>query len=126
MMEATSPKLSATLLVAAGLYQVTPLKRACLSSCSTPVAFLIPRWREGPAGAFRLGVEHGLFCLGCCWALMLLLFAGGLYRIDWADVGRRDVTIITLATIAATAVVWLAAWWMPMVRVPQPAQHRIA
>jgi predicted metal-binding membrane protein len=81
MMEATSPRFSAALLVAAGIYQMTPLKRACLSSCSTPLAFLIPRWREGTAGAFRLGVEHGLFCLGCCWALMLLLFAGGVMNL---------------------------------------------
>jgi predicted metal-binding membrane protein len=82
MMETTSTKLSATLLVAAGVYQLTPLKRACLSNCSDPVTFLIHRWREGPAGAFRLGVVHGLFCLGCCWALMLLLFAGGVMNLS--------------------------------------------
>ncbi len=56
--------------------QLTPLKRACLASCSTPMAFLMQRWREGALGAFRLGFEHGLSCVGCCGALMLLLFAG--------------------------------------------------
>jgi predicted metal-binding membrane protein len=65
------------LLVAAGLYQATPLKQACLSRCRSPLSFLMTGWRPGWRGAIRLGLSHGLFCLGCCWLLMTLLFAGG-------------------------------------------------
>jgi predicted metal-binding membrane protein len=81
MMELTSPLLSGALLVVAGVYQLTPLKSACLTSCSAPLVFLTRRWRDGVAGAFRLGLEHGLSCVGCCWALMLLLFAGGVMNL---------------------------------------------
>jgi predicted metal-binding membrane protein len=81
MMVLTSPLFSGALLILAGVYQLTPLKQACLLSCRDPLAFLMQRWREGAAGAFRLGVEHGLYCLGCCWALMLLLFAGGVMNL---------------------------------------------
>lgn len=81
MMRATSPVLSGGLLIAAGIYQFTPLKRRCLAACSAPIVFLMRRWREGASGAFRLGVEHGLLCVGCCWALMLLLFAGGVMNL---------------------------------------------
>jgi len=65
------------LLIAAGLYQATPLKRACLSSCRSPLSFLMSGWRPGWRGAVRLGLSHGLYCLGCCWMLMTLLFVGG-------------------------------------------------
>jgi predicted metal-binding membrane protein len=81
MMRATSPLLSGALLIAAGIYQFTPFKYRCLAACSSPIAFLMRRWREGVSGAFRLGVEHGLLCVGCCWALMLLLFAGGVMNL---------------------------------------------
>jgi predicted metal-binding membrane protein len=81
MMESTSPQISGTLLILAGVYQFTPLKHACLASCSAPVAFLMRRWRDGTFGAFRLGLEHGVLCVGCCWALMLLLFAGGVMNL---------------------------------------------
>ena len=81
MMEAVNPGFSATLLVAAGVYQWTPLKRACLRQCQSPMGFLMGRWRKGSAGALRMGLEHGTFCVGCCWALMLLLFAGGVMNL---------------------------------------------
>jgi predicted metal-binding membrane protein len=81
MMEATSPRVSGGLLILAGLYQLTPLKRACLASCASPQTFLMLHWRDGRSGAFRMGVAHGLFCAGCCWALMLLLFAGGVMNL---------------------------------------------
>src|SRR5512133_1198001 len=81
MMTATTPWLSATLLIAAGAYQFSPLKRTCLATCSAPLDFLMRHWRDGAAGAFTLGVEHGLSCVGCCWALMLLLFAGGVMNL---------------------------------------------
>ncbi|HEX5048541.1 MAG TPA: DUF2182 domain-containing protein [Gammaproteobacteria bacterium] len=77
MMEITRPVFGGALLVAAGLYQLTPLKQSCLASCRSPAAFLTEHWRAGPSGAWRLGLAHGLYCVGCCWALMLLLFVGG-------------------------------------------------
>jgi len=69
------------LLVAAGVYQFSPLKHACLSKCRTPLAFILGSWREGYAGAFRMGVEHGLYCLGCCWLLFVILFPLGLMNL---------------------------------------------
>jgi predicted metal-binding membrane protein len=77
MMEAESARVSGILLVVAGLYQWTPLKQACLRACQSPLGFLMARWRDGWSGAFRVGFAHGVYCVGCCWALMLLLFAGG-------------------------------------------------
>jgi predicted metal-binding membrane protein len=81
MMEAGSSRVTATLLVVAGVYQWTPLKHACLRTCQSPVGFLMGRWRAGWSGAFRMGLEHGSDCIGCCWALMLLLFAGGVMNV---------------------------------------------
>jgi len=81
MMEVTSARAGATLLFIAGAYQLTPLKQACLRECQSPLGFLMSRWRGGTAGAFRMGVEHGIHCVGCCWALMLLLFAGGVMNL---------------------------------------------
>jgi predicted metal-binding membrane protein len=81
MMEVTNSLGSATLLLVAGVYQLTPLKHACLRACQSPLGFLISRWRNGSAGAFRMGLEHGVHCVGCCWALMLLLFAGGVMNL---------------------------------------------
>jgi predicted metal-binding membrane protein len=80
MMEATAVAGGVVLLIA-GAYQLTPLKRVCLRSCRSPMSFLMQRWRPGAAGAFRMGVEHGIHCVGCCWALMLLLFAGGVMNL---------------------------------------------
>jgi predicted metal-binding membrane protein len=81
MMEATSSRLSAALLLIAGVYQLTPIKHACLRLCRSPLGFLMSRWRQGWSGAFAMGVEHGAYCVGCCWALMLLLFAGGVMNL---------------------------------------------
>jgi predicted metal-binding membrane protein len=83
MMVATSPRLGAGLLIAAGLYQLTPLKEACLEHCRSPAHFIAQHWQPGPAGAFRLGLRHGAYCLGCCWVLMLLLFVGGVMNLLW-------------------------------------------
>jgi predicted metal-binding membrane protein len=76
-------RLAGLLLGLAGLYQLTPLKRACLASCRSPLDFLMRLWRPGPAGAVRLGLAHGIYCLGCCWVLMLLLFVGGVMNLAW-------------------------------------------
>jgi predicted metal-binding membrane protein len=81
MMEITSPAIGATLLLIAGLYQLTPIKLACLRSCQSPLGFLMSRWRSGVPGAFCMGLQHGAYCVGCCWALMLLLFAGGVMNL---------------------------------------------
>ena len=81
MMEPASPVAGAVLMAIAGLYQLTPLKRACLRTCRSPLGFMMQHWRGGVGGAFRLGAGHGVHCLGCCWALMLLLFAGGVMNL---------------------------------------------
>jgi predicted metal-binding membrane protein len=81
MMEATSSALGATLLLVAGAYQLTPFKQVCLRTCRSPLGFLMSHWRGGSIGALRIGFEHGVYCVGCCWALMLLLFAGGVMNL---------------------------------------------
>jgi predicted metal-binding membrane protein len=81
MMEPATPIAGAIVLAIAGLYQLTPLKGACLRVCRSPLGFMVQRWRGGAAGAFRLGMHHGAYCLGCCWALMLILFAGGVMNL---------------------------------------------
>lgn len=78
-----SRALTGGLLVLAGLYQFSSLKRACLNHCRSPASFLSQNWRPGRSGAFRLGLVHGAYCLGCCWVLMLLLFAGGVMNLVW-------------------------------------------
>jgi predicted metal-binding membrane protein len=83
MMESASPYFAAALLAVAGMYQWTAAKRACLVRCRTPAAFITEHWRRGARGALRLGAEHGAYCVGCCWALMLLLFAGGVMSLPW-------------------------------------------
>ena len=83
MIVSTSAWLSASLLLIAGVYQFSPLKRICLAKCRTPMGFLLGDWRAGVRGAFVMGLRHGLFCLGCCWALMALLFVGGVMNLAW-------------------------------------------
>ena len=83
MLVSSSPWLGAGLLIAAGVYQMTPAKEACLRHCRSPAHFISEHWRPGWAGAFRMGLEHGVFCLGCCWALMGLLFFGGVMNLLW-------------------------------------------
>lgn len=102
MMEMSSRSAGAALLIVAGIYQCTPLKRACLTTCQAPMAFLTRRWRNGSWGAFRMGLEHGAYCVGCCWALMLLLFAGGI----------MNLTVIAALTlfVAFEKLVPLGAW----------------
>lgn len=83
---ALGPLAGGLLLVAGGVYQLTPLKYACLSRCQSPLGFLLGSWRDGVAGAFVMGVRHGLYCVGCCWLLMALLFAGGVMNLAWVAV----------------------------------------
>jgi len=81
MLELQNRPLSAALLMIAGAYQFTGLKRSCLNHCRSPAELIVERFRPGTAGALRMGVEHGFYCLGCCWALMLLLFVGGIMNL---------------------------------------------
>ncbi|HJT80171.1 MAG TPA: DUF2182 domain-containing protein [Chthoniobacterales bacterium] len=83
MMVSSSGLLAGTLLLMAGAFQFTALKDSCLRKCRGPLEFIMTRWREGAGGAFRMGVEHGAFCAGCCWALMALLFVLGVMNILW-------------------------------------------
>ena len=83
IMRTSSPLLGGLLFVAVGLYQLTPLKHACLRRCRSPLAFVLERWHDGTAGALRMGVEHGAYCLGCCALLMTLLFVGGVMNLLW-------------------------------------------
>jgi len=83
MMQFKSTKLSGALLIVAGAYQFTPLKNACLEKCRSPIDFLSSNNRKGYRGSLLMGAHHGLFCLGCCWALMALLFVGGVMNLFW-------------------------------------------
>ncbi|MBR7954031.1 DUF2182 domain-containing protein [Burkholderia cenocepacia] len=83
MLWSKSALLSAIVLALAGLYQFSPLKRACLRQCRAPAAFLVAHWRPGVAGSFLLGARHGMVCVGCCWLLMALLFVGGVMNVVW-------------------------------------------
>ena len=83
MMETSSAILGGILFLAAGLYQFTPVKYACLEKCRSPLDFVLNNWREGGAGALWMGITHGFYCLGCCWLLMLLLFVGGVMNLVW-------------------------------------------
>ena len=74
---------SGLILISAGLYQVAPAKAACLEHCRTPLSYFLTNWRNGPAGAFQMGLSHGAFCVGCCWALMICGFALGLMSLKW-------------------------------------------
>jgi predicted metal-binding membrane protein len=83
MMQSTSRALGGGLLLGAGLFQFSPLKYACLAHCRSPMGFLATEWRDGPGGAYRMGLKHGGYCLGCCWALMVLLFVFGVMNLLW-------------------------------------------
>ena len=85
--------LGAVLVALAGVYQLTPLKNACLRRCRSPAEFLSSHWRRGNAGAIRMGIEHGLYCVGCCWLLMSLLFVVGVMNLVWVAVIAAFVLI---------------------------------
>ncbi len=89
MMEPTHALLGAFVLIGAGLYQFSSFKDACLSVCQSPLSFMMNNWKEGNLGAFIIGYKHGFYCVGCCWFLMLTLFALGVMNIMW-------VVILTL------------------------------
>ena len=79
----TGKYLAAAILIVAGAYQLTPWKGACLTHCRSPLGFLMTNWRDGQLGALRMGIGHGAYCLGCCWALMCVLFVVGVMNLIW-------------------------------------------
>jgi predicted metal-binding membrane protein len=85
-MTATNTALNGALLIAAGIFQWTPMKRACLKGCRSPLSFLMSEWREGATGAFIMGLRHGAYCVGCCWFLMALLFVAGVMNLLWVAI----------------------------------------
>src|SRR5262245_38413984 len=121
MMEVASPAIAGLVLVSAGLYQLTPLKGACLKHCQQPLTFVIHHWRTGMAGAFRMGLEHGCYCLGCCLFLIALLFVGGIMNLIWIAgiaiyvgiekfaVGHRWLTIATGVVLIVAGLVMIAS-----------------
>lgn len=114
----TSPFLGGALLVAAGVFQWSSLKSACLSRCRGPLSFLMTEWREGQKGAFIMGLRHGIFCLGCCWVLMTLLFVLGVMNLLWIAILSGFVLIEKLAPAGQLAArltgILLIGWgaWM--------------
>lgn len=97
MITSTSALLSSVLLLMAGLYQFSPLKQMCLAQCRSPIGFLMGNWHAGVGGAFQMGFAHGLLCVGCCWALMVLLFVGGVMNIAWIAAVALAVAVEKLA-----------------------------
>jgi len=119
MMKTTSARFGGVILVAAGVYQFTPFKGACLTHCRSPLGFLMSHWREGTSGALRMGIGHGIYCLGCCWALMCVLFVVGVMNLAWVaaiaifvlaekigPAGAHLARIGGIAMIAAGVLVW--------------------
>jgi predicted metal-binding membrane protein len=106
--------LAAFLLIGAGVYQLTPLKQACLAKCRDPLGFFLTHWRAGAGGALRMGVVHGAYCVGCCWALMLVLFVAGVMNLAWVGLIAAFVLVEKLfrwgraASYAASAALMLA------------------
>jgi predicted metal-binding membrane protein len=104
MMSSQSRWLSGAVLIAAGFYQLSSFKIACLSHCRAPASFLARHWRPQASGAFRLGWLHGAYCVGCCWMLMALLFVGGVMNVVWI----AALAILVLIERALPAGVWLS------------------
>ena len=118
MMVSTSPVLGGILLLAAGVFQWTPLKYACLRHCRSPMGFILHEWREGSAGALLMGLKHGSFCVGCCWSLMALLFVAGVMNLLWVAAISGFVLLEKVAPagpwVGRVAGVLLMGWgtWM--------------
>ncbi|MGD8328271.1 MAG: DUF2182 domain-containing protein [Acidobacteriota bacterium] len=97
-----SPRLAALFLLVAGIFQFTPLKHACLMKCRTPMAFIIHEWRPGRGGALVMGLRHGAYCVGCCWALMALMLVLGVMNLAW----MAALTVFGLLEKIAPAPLW--------------------
>lgn len=96
---AWAARIGGALLIGAGLYQLSPLKNLCLAKCRSPIGFILTAWRDGPTGALRMGLEHGFYCLGCCWLLFVILFPLGIMNI-------AAMVLITLVVYAEKSLAW--------------------
>ncbi|MGZ4310262.1 MAG: DUF2182 domain-containing protein [Gaiellaceae bacterium] len=127
------PYVAGAAIAAAGLYQLTPLKEACLRRCRGPLGYLVRGWREGRTGALRMGAEHGLVCVGCCWGLMLALFALGVMSLFWTALvaaaifaekvlphGRRVARVLALALVVLGVMVAFTPGHVPQLTQPAP------
>jgi len=103
-MVSAGPILGAVLLIIAGIFQWTPLKRACLAHCRSPQGFFMTKWREGTVGALRMGFKHGVYCIGCCWLLMSLLLVAGAMNLLWV----AAIAAFVLVEKAAPAGQWVS------------------
>jgi predicted metal-binding membrane protein len=125
---AWAPLVLGVILVVAGVYQFTPLKGVCLRQCQSPVGFVMTHWRSGHGGAFRMGVVHGAYCLGCCWALFAVLVAAGVMSLAWMllltlvvfgekvlPFGHRAPRVVGVAFVLLGALVAAGATDMPWV-----------
>jgi len=117
MLEPATPRTAAVLLAVAGVYQLTPLKRSCLTVCRSPLSYLVQHWGPGTYAAFRLGARHGTYCVGCCWALMLLLFAGGVMNLAviagltlWVLIEKVAPFGVRTVKISGVVLLAVAAW----------------
>ena len=117
MMQSTNAVLGGTLLLVAGLFQLSPLKRACLAHCRSPLGFIITEWREGIWGNLHMGFKHGFYCVGCCWVLMTLLFVIGVKNLLWMALLSGFVLLEKVAPrsqwvswVSASVLVTLAGW----------------
>lgn len=105
MMNSANTFFTGSILILAGIYQMTPVKQACLKHCRTPIDFLSRHWRPGTKGALIMGVHHGAYCLGCCWSLMFILFFGGVMNLYWI-VGLAFIVLIEKMTPFGRQLSW--------------------
>jgi predicted metal-binding membrane protein len=128
---ANAARIGGGVLVLAGLYQLSPLKRSCLAKCRTPLDFVLSSWREGYMGSFRMGLEHGIYCLGCCWLLFVIFFPLGMMNVAAMAVvtvlifaeksmplGQRMAQVAALALIAYGVLVMVVPSMLPTMQAP--------
>src|SRR6185437_2031763 len=92
-------RIGGGVLIAAGMYQMSPLQRTCLTKCRSPLSWIINSWRDGASGAVRMGIEHGVYCLGCCWLLFVILFPLGIMNI-------AAMAVVTVIVFAEKTLPW--------------------
>jgi predicted metal-binding membrane protein len=102
-METTSKILGSVILIITGIFQFTPLKQTCLKSCSSPMNFIMQHWKEGKQGALLMGIKNGLYCVGCCWLLMVLLFFAGVMNLLWVAL----ISLFILIEKISSPVKWI-------------------
>jgi len=128
---ANAARIGGSVLVLAGLYQLSPLKRSCLAKCRTPLDFILSSWRDGYMGSFRMGLEHGMYCLGCCWLLFVIFFPLGMMNVAAMAVvtilifaeksfpmGQRIAQLAALLLIAYGVLVVVVPGTLPTMRAP--------